>query len=225
MYAPPGVKTSHGHAGPRHHEGLGARRSRRTAVDRQAGAGAEARRGAGAHRRGRDLRDRSGDHLSRPAGLDPGRHAVQQELHARPRIHGHGGGARPRRRRIPDRPARDGRDPRRLRPVQALPRRHVHLLPQLRPQLRRRRQGPPRQRLHHRRRLLRVPGQQHQHAGRDPGRDVGRGGDAGRHRRHRDVRPDRARRAGGGRERGGHRPRPDRPARRRGRQGARRAAR
>ena len=42
------------------------------------------------------------------------------------------------------------------------------VVPQLRPQLRRRRQGPSRQRLHHRRRLLRIPGQQHQHAGRDP---------------------------------------------------------
>ena len=35
---------------------------------RQAGAGAEEGRGAGAHRRGRDLRDRSRDHLSRAAG-------------------------------------------------------------------------------------------------------------------------------------------------------------
>ena len=126
MYAPPGVKTSQGHARARHDAGLGARRSRRAEAHRQAGAGAEARRGAGAHRRGRDLRDRPGDHLARPAGLDPGRHAVQQELDAGPRIHGHGRGARPRRRRIQDRPARDGRDPRRLRPVQALPRRHVH---------------------------------------------------------------------------------------------------
>ena len=225
MYAPPGVKTSARHARARHHEGMGARRSGRAEVHRQAGAGAEARRGAGAHRRGRDLRDRSGNHLARPARLDPGRHAVQQELDARPRIHGHRRGARTGRGRIPDRPARDGGDPCRLRPVQALPRRHVHRVPQLRPQLRRRRQGPPRQRLHHRRRLLRIPGQQHQHAGRDPRRDVGRGGDARRHRRHRDVRPDRARRAGRGRERGRHRPRPDRPARRRGRQGARRRSR
>ena len=139
-----------------------------------------------------------------------------------PRIHGHGRGARPRCRRVQDRPARDGRDSRRLRPVQALPRGHVHLVPQLRPQLRRRRQGPPRQRLHHRRRLLRIPGQQHQHAGRDRRRDVGRGGDPGRHRRHRHVRPHRARRPGGGRERGGDRTRPDWLARRRGRQGARR---
>ena len=62
--------------------------------------------------------------------------------------------------------ARGLRDPRRLRPVQALPPGHVHLMPQLRHELRRARQGPPRQRLHHRRRLLRVPGQPHQHAGR-----------------------------------------------------------
>ena len=136
-----------------------------------------------------------------PASI-PRRHAVQQELHARPRIHGHGRGARPRRRRIQDRPARHGRNSRRLRPVQALPRGHVHLLPQLRAQLRRRRQGPPRQRLHHRRRLLRIPGQQHQHAGRDPRRHVGRGGDAGGHRRHGDVRAHRARRPGRGRKRG-----------------------
>src|ERR1700704_449260 len=48
-----------------------------------------------------------------------------------------------------------------------------------------------RQRLHHRRRLLRIPGQQHQHTGGDSRRDVGRGGNARRHRRHRDVRPHR----------------------------------
>ncbi len=164
------------------------------------------------------------NHLSRPAGHDRRRLAVQQELDARPRIHGHRGGARPRRRRVQDRPAHHGGNPRRLRPVQALPRGHVHRLSQLRPELRRRRQGPPRQRLHHRRRLLRIPGQPHQHAGRDPGRDVGRGGDAGRHRRHRDVRPHRTRRAGGGRERGGDRPRPDRAPGRRGRQGDGRAS-
>ena len=151
----------------RQHESLGARRSGPAQHRPEAGAGAEEGGSAGAHRRGRDLRHRSRDHLSRPAGLDPRRPAVQQELHARPRIHGHGGGARARRRRIQYRPARGGRDSRRLRPVQALPRGHVHLLPQLRPQLRRRRQGPPRQRLHHRRRLLRIPGQQHQHAGAD----------------------------------------------------------
>jgi len=46
-----------------------------------------------------------------------------------------------RRRRIQNRPARRGRNSRRLRPVQALPRRHVYRLPQLRPQLRRCRQG------------------------------------------------------------------------------------
>ena len=151
---------------PGQDEGLGARQSRRAEAHRKAGAGAQARRGSGPHRRGRDLRHRPRNHRSRPAGVDPGRHAVQQELHARPRIYGHGGGARSRRRRITDRPARHGRDPCRLRPVQALPRGHVHLVPQLRPQLRRRRQGPSRQRLHHRRRLLRIPGQQHQHAGR-----------------------------------------------------------
>ena len=51
---------------------------------------------------------------------------------------------------------------------------------------------------------------------------VGRGGDAGGHRRHGHVRADRARRAGRRRERGGDRPGPDRPARRGGGQGARR---
>ena len=71
--------------------------------------------------------------------------------------------------------------------------------------------------------FCRVRGQPHQHAGPHRRRHVGRGGDAGRHRRHRDVRPDRARRAGRRRERGGDRPGPDRPARRRGRQGAGRA--
>ena len=116
------------------------------------------------------------------------------------------------------------RDSRRLRPVQALPRGHVHLLPQLRPQLRRRRQGPPRQRLHHRRRVLRIPGQQHQHAGRDFRRHVGRGGRAGRHRRHGDVCADRTRRSGRRRKRGGQRRRADRPDGGRGGEGARRPA-
>src|SRR3954464_2112372 len=48
-----------------------------------------------------------------------------------------------------------------------------HGVPQLRSQLRRCRQGPPRQWLHHRRRFLRIPGQQHQHAGRDSRFHVG----------------------------------------------------
>ena len=202
MYAPAGVKTNHNEFPiPDSMKAWVLGDPGRAQHGREAGAGAEEGRSAGAHRRGGDLRHRSRDHLSRAAGVDPRRPAVQQELHARPRIHGHGGGARPRRRRIQDRPARRGRDPRRLRPVQALPRGHVHLLPQLRPQLRRRRQGPSRQRLHHRRRLLRIPGQQHQHAGRDPGRHVGRGGHARRHRRHRDVCADRARRPGRRRKR------------------------
>ena len=171
MYAPAGVKTNHNEFPiPDTHEGLGARRSGRAQLHRQAGAGAEARRGAGAHRRGRDLRDRSRNHLSRPAGLDPGRLPFNKNFTPGHEYMGTvvalGPGVDEY--KIGQRVA--GRDPRRLRPVQALPRGHVHLLPQLRPQLRRRRQGPPRQRLHHRRRLLRIPGQQHQHAGRDPRR-------------------------------------------------------
>ncbi len=212
-------------SGPRHDEGLGAGQPRRAQADGKAGAGAQARRSAGAHRCGGDLRHRSRNHRSRPAGLDPGRHAIQQEFHARPRIHGHGRGARARRRRVQDRPARHGRNPRRLRPVQALPRRHVHLVPQLRAQLRRRRQGPPRQRLHHRWRLLRVSGQQRQHADRHSGRDVGRGGDAGGDRRHRDVRPHRAGRPRRRRERCRYRAGADRPPRRRGGEGDGRATR
>ncbi len=208
MYAPPGVKTNHNEFPiPDMHARLAARRPRAAEHGREAGAGAEEGGGAGAHRRGGDLRHRPRDHLSRAAGHDPRRPAVQQGLHPRPRIHGHGGGARAGRRRIRDRHARGGRDPRRLRPMQALPRGHVHLLPQLRPQLRRRRQGPPRQRLHHRRRLLRIPGQQYQYAGRHPRRDVRRGRHAGGHRRHRHVRAHRARRAGGGRKRLRHRSR------------------
>ena len=144
---------------------------------------------------------------SRTAGADPGRPALQQGLDAGPRVHGHGRSARRRRRRVRHRRPRDGGDPRRLRPVQALPHGHVHVVPELRPQLRRGRQGPPRQRLHHRRRLLRVRRQQHQHADQDRRHHVGRGGDPGRHRRHRHVRPHRARRAGGRREHGGDRAR------------------
>ncbi len=168
MYAPAGVKTNHNEFPiPDSMRGLGAWRSRSAQHRTKTGAGAEEGGSAGAHRCRGNLRYRSRDHLSRPAGLDPRRHAVQQELHPRPRVHGYCCCAWPRRRRIRHRPARRGRNPRRLRPVQALPRGHVHCLPQLRPQLRRRRQGPPRQRLHHRWRLLRIPGQQHQHAGAD----------------------------------------------------------
>ena len=210
MRAAPGVRTSPDFPDPRHHEGMGARRPRPRHADGQARARAEARRGSRAHRRRRHLRHRSRDHLARTAGLDRGRLRLQQELHAGSRIHGHGRGPRSRRRRVQDRPARHRGNPRRLRPMQALPRGHVHRLSQLRPQLRRRRQGPPRQRLHHRRRFLRVPGQQHQHAGGDPRQHVGRGGDAGGHRRDRHVRPDRARRAGGRRKRGGDGSGPDR---------------
>ncbi len=53
--------------------------------------------------------------------------------------------------------------------------------------------------------LLRIPGQQHQYAGRDRRRHVGRGGRARRHRRHRDVCADRARRPGRRRKRRGQR--------------------
>ena len=56
------------------------------------------------------------------------------------------------------------------------------------------------------------------------GRDVGRGGDAGGHRRHRHVRAHRAGRPGCRRKRRGHRSRPDRAAGRRGREGAGRAS-
>ena len=58
-------------------------------------------RSAGAHRRDRRLRHRHRDHEARPAGDDRRRAAVQQELHPRPRIHGHGGQARPGGRRVP----------------------------------------------------------------------------------------------------------------------------
>src|SRR5215213_1952026 len=84
----------HGLSDPGHHESMGARRSRPAVVDGQAGAGTEESRGAGAHRRSRNLRDRSGDHLSRTARVDPRRHAAQQELYPRTRIYGHGGRAR-----------------------------------------------------------------------------------------------------------------------------------
>ncbi len=222
MYAPAGVKTSTEFPIPDSMKAWVLGDPGQLTHHRQAGAGAEAGGSAGAYRRGGDLRHRSGSHLSGPAGHDPRRPAVQQELHAGPRIYGHGGGARPRRRRIQDRPARRGRNSRRLRPVQALPRGHVHLLSQLRPQLRRRRQGPPRQRFHHRRRLLRIPGQQHQYAGRDCGRHVGRGRRARRHRRHGDVCADRTRRPGGRRKRRRQRRGPDRPDGGRGGEGARR---
>ena len=99
------------------------------------------------------------------------------------------------------------------------------VVPQLRAQLRRRRQGPSRQWLHHRRRLLRISGQQHQHARRHSRRHVGRGGDAGRHRRHGDVRPHRARRARCRRKRRRHRTGADRSSRRCGGEGDGRPAR
>src|SRR5262245_3033699 len=114
---------------PGHHEGVGARRSWGALAAGKAGARSEEGGGAPAHRRGRDLRHRSRDHLSRTACAHPGRHAAQSELYAGTRIYGYRGGARARRRRIPDRPARHGRNPCRLRPVQALPGGHVHRMP------------------------------------------------------------------------------------------------
>ena len=132
MYAPAGVKTSKDYPIPDTMKAWVLGDPGELSLKQQAGAGAEEGRGAGAHRRGGDLRDRPRNHLSRAAGVDPGRLRLQQELHAGPRIHGHRGGARPRRRRVQDRPAHHGGNPRRLRPVQALPRGHVHRLPQLR---------------------------------------------------------------------------------------------
>ena len=138
MYAPPGVK-----------------------VNREpAGAGKDARLGAGRSGQARASRRRSvpvpkrAEVLVRidavaicatdleviahgPPALDPGRVAVQQELDAGARVHGHGRRAGPRRRRVRHRRPRDGRNPRRLRPMQALPHGHVHVVPELRPQLRR----------------------------------------------------------------------------------------
>ena len=173
MYAPPGVKTDSNYPIPGQHEGLGARRSRATAACRQAGAGAE-----------------KAEVLVRIDAVAICATDLEIIYHGPPALI-HGGlpfnksftpgheymgtvvALGPGRRRIPDRPARHGRDPRRLRPMQALPRRHVHRLPQLWPQLRRCRQRPSRQWLHHRWRLLRISGQQHQHAGRHSGRHVG----------------------------------------------------
>ena len=195
MYAPPGVKMNPNMPVPEKMRAWVLGDPGKLIFTEKTGAGADAGRGAGAHRRGRDLRDRPRRDRARAAGADPGRAAVQQELDAGPRVHGHGRRAWARCRRVRHRRSRDGGDPRRLRPVQALPHGHVHVLPELRSQLRRGRQGPSRQRLHHRRRLCRVRGQQHQHA--DPHRrhHVGRGGDPGGHRRHGHVRADRARRA------------------------------
>src|SRR5262249_40960328 len=122
---------------PGYHEGVGAGRPRGAFARAKAGPRSEEGGGAPAHRRRRDLRHRSRDHLSRAARAHPRRHAAQSELHAGTRIHGHRARAWARRRRIPDRPARYGRNPRRLWPMQALPRGHVHRMPQLRPQLRR----------------------------------------------------------------------------------------
>ena len=201
-------------------EGVGARRSRAASPRREAGAGARLGRGAGADRRHRGVRDRHRDHQARPAGDRRWRLAVQPWLHAGPRIYGHGGEARPLGRRVRDRRPHRGRGPCRLRPLPALPRGHVHLVPQLRLS----RQGPPRQRLQHRWRLRRVRRQQRQHHGACPRRHVGRGGDAHRHRRHGDVR---ARRDGRHHRRRGRRRRragADRPHGRRRRQGAGRAA-
>ena len=52
-------------------------------------------RGAGRDRCGRDLRDGPRRHQVRPAGADQGRPAIQQELDAGPRVHGHGGSLGP----------------------------------------------------------------------------------------------------------------------------------
>ena len=189
-------------------EGLGPGRSGRAFPARQAGSGAGPRRGAGADRCGRNLCDRPRDHPLRFAGQHFGRPALQQEFYARPRIYGHGRGARSRRRRIRDRRARQRGNSCRLRPVQALPAGHVHLMPQLR----KARERPPRQRLHDRRRLYRICRQPHQHPCPRAGQHERCRGDAGRHRRHLDVWTDGTRRTGRRRKRGRDRPRPDRPA-------------
>ncbi len=83
MYAPTGVKTSPDFPIPDSMKAWVLGDPGQLTLEEQAGAGAEEGRGARAHRRGRDLRHRSRDHLSRPAGLDPRRLCLQQELHAR----------------------------------------------------------------------------------------------------------------------------------------------
>ncbi len=106
--------------------------------------------------------------------------------------YGHGRCARTRRRRVCHRRACQRGDPCRLRPVQALPPGHVHVVSQLR----KARQGSSRQRLHHRRRFRRIRGQSYQHAGASARHHERCGGHARRHGRHLDVWPDRTRRAG-----------------------------
>ena len=150
------------------------------------------------------------------------RAAVQQELHARPRVHGHDCRSRADRRRICRWRARRRRNPRRLRPLRALPSGDVHLVPQLRPQLRRVQQRASGQRIHDRRRLRAVCGQSRQHARPRARASQRRGRDVDRDRRHRDVRARCPGRTGRWREPRCHRRRPNRSLRRRGRQSARR---
>ena len=73
MRAAPGVKTSPDFPIPDTMKAWVLGDPGQLALDGKAGAGAEAGRGAGAHRRGRHLRHRPRDHLPRPAGADPGR--------------------------------------------------------------------------------------------------------------------------------------------------------
>ncbi len=113
-----------------------------------------------------------------------------------------------------DRRARHRGNPCRLRPVQAMPPGHVYVVPELREA----REGSPRQRLYHRRRVRRIRRQPHQHAGAGARYHERRRGNAGGHGRHLDVRPDRTRRAGCRRKRGRDRPGADRIARGRRRQ-------
>ncbi len=134
-------------------------------TDGKAGSGAGTRRGPGADRRGFDLRHRRGNHHQGAARHCPGRLPFNKNFTPG---HEYMGtvvklGAGVDEYKIGDRDRRG--DPCRVRALRAMPEGDVHLLPELRPELRRPRQGPPRQRLHHRRRFRRVRRQPYQYPG------------------------------------------------------------
>ena len=199
---------------------MGSRRARGIVAGRKAGAGTGPGGGAGPRRCDCGLRHRYRNTAARPASDGRRRIAVQQEFHDRPRIYGHDRQARALGGRIPDRRPDRGRGPCRVRPLPPLPGRHVYLVPELRFPLER----TPCERLHDRWRLRRICGQQCQHDGPYPGRHAGRGSDADRHGRHRDVRARRHGRADRRRRRRRDGAGADRVDGGRGRQGARRRA-
>ena len=208
MYAPAGVKTAKNFRSPRRMRAWVLGDPGELSFTEKPVPVPKRGRGAGAHRCGRDLRHRPRGHRARAAGADPRRPAVQQELDAGPRIHGHRRRARARAstssrsatasrwRSMPAAASASAAARACTRPASTTASTTATSTRATAPTA-----SPPTAA------SAEYAGQQHQHAGPHRRHHVGRGGDAGGHRRHGHVRPDRARRADRRRERGGDRAR------------------